>query len=88
MTFRAKADVTVTALDDELVLFDVRGSMLYTLNAVGALVWTRLSEADSTAAELVNAVTDEFDVRSGTARLDVERLLADLMDAGLVTPLP
>ena len=71
------------AVDDELVILDVRSGRYFSLNDVGALVWDRL-DGTATPADLVAAITAEFDVDEATAAADLEALLASLREAGLI----
>jgi hypothetical protein len=55
---------------------------LFILNDVGSWLWEHL-EAASAVDDLVAGVVDEFEVDEEPARLDVERFLQELVEAGL-----
>ena len=80
-------DVMMQELGDELVLLDMRSEHYFGLNEVGARVWQQMSEGCDLDT-MVRTLTEEFDVDEATLRADVERLIADLADAGLVEPAP
>lgn len=74
----------------ETILVAVRGELarlerLHVLNVVGEHIWGLL-DAKRSVAEVSADVTATFDVDAATALRDVTEFLADLEDAGLVTP--
>ena len=71
-------------VDDELVLLDVPSGRFFALNDVGSVVWDRLQD-ECSHDELVDAVVADFDVDRGVASRDVADLIAQLVDAGLVS---
>jgi len=70
-------------LDGEVVILDIPSGNYFAINDVGALIWDRL-EHDTDRTSLVEVVTAEFDVDRDAASADIEALLAQLIDAGLV----
>ena len=56
---------------------DLDLNMMITLNDTGAFLWEKLSQ-DTTQAELVAALLEEYEVDEPTARADVEEFLAIL----------
>ncbi|MDK2014343.1 MULTISPECIES: PqqD family protein [unclassified Deinococcus] len=86
MNYEANGEVLVTDLSDELALLDPRTSRMYTLNAVGRTVWQALSGDGMGEDQLVQVVTEAFDVEADQARMDIRTLLADLKREGLVRP--
>ncbi len=76
-------DVLKERLGDDLVLLRLATETYYGLNAVGARVWELLEQTGS-AKDAVAALCAEFDVLESRARADVERLVDDLLDAGLL----
>jgi hypothetical protein len=71
-------------VDDELVILDVKSGRYFSLNDVGALVWDRL-ERDCTRHDLVDAVIADYEVDHDEASQDVDELIEQLANAGLVT---
>lgn len=82
--YEVNPDVLVTDLDDELALLDPRTSRMYTLNAVGRAVWQALRVGGEREDQLVQVVTQEFDVAASQAQADIRTLLGDLDREGLV----
>ena len=58
---------------------------VFTLNEVGATIW-RLIDGQTTARELAEAVSNEYDVGAAEAEKDVVDFLRSLEDAGLIRP--
>jgi PqqD family protein of HPr-rel-A system len=75
--------LSVSKVDDELVLLDSRTGTYFGLNAVGARVFELLS-ADPSKADAIQVLLGEFDVTEERLRADIDRLLADLKEKGLV----
>ena len=70
-------------VDDEVVILDIASGQFYGINDVGSLVWDLL-EYDTTRDALIEAVTAEFDVDPAQAGDDIDSLVSQLSDAGLV----
>jgi len=68
---------------DELVILDVNSGHYFGLNDVGALIWDHL-EHDTTRDDLVDAVLASFDVDRDQATSDIDDLVTELADRGLV----
>jgi hypothetical protein len=83
--------VLATRQAGEIVLFDTAQERYFTLNDVGASVWTMLGEP-TTLAELVESIRREYEVPSDPAadlvQRDVASLLRELHSAGLVVVEP
>jgi hypothetical protein len=87
-SFRRAEGVLMTRQGEELVLLDTRAERYYTLNDVGAVAWSALTQP-STCATIVGAIQREFDVSTAPDKAvverDVARLMEQLVAAGLVT---
>ena len=70
-------------LDGEVIILDVPSGRYFGINDVGAVVWGLLDGTHDRDA-IVDAVTAEFDIDRNTAAADLDALLAQLVDAGLV----
>ena len=68
----------------ELVLLDPEDGSYYTLDEVGARIW-ELADGTRTAAEIAEALDEEFDASLDTIQADLLDLLAELTASGLVT---
>lgn len=79
----ASDDQVHTALGDETVILGLRDGVYYGLDAVGALVWS-LVATPRRVADLVLAVTAEFDVDAERCERDLLILLGELAGHGLI----
>lgn len=87
---KRSADVVARRVLDETLLVPVRGLVaqrmeIFSLNPVAALVWERLKERVS-MDDLVQAIVSEFDVDPERARTDLQALIAELEECGLLAP--
>jgi hypothetical protein len=74
-------------VDDEVVILDVPSGKYFGLNDVGALIWNLL-DGDHDHDAILDAITSEYDIDRTTAADDLDGLLADLTEAGLVVDTP
>ncbi len=72
-----------TTVDDEEVILDTEEGVYYGLNPVGAHVWELLHEP-VTVSDIVDSITEQYDVSRDRCEADVRAFVADLRDAGLV----
>jgi len=66
-----------------LAILDAGSGRLYTLNDVGARVWDLLRDG-STLSSIVTELQREYDVSVDVLSADIERLLRQFEDAGLL----
>ncbi len=70
-------------VDDELVILDVPSGRYFGLNDVGAFVWDQL-EHDCSLDDLLAAVIVEYDIDRQQASRDIDELINQLVEGGLV----
>lgn len=78
-------DVTARAVDSEVVLIHASSGALFHLNRTGAAVWSLLEGARS-VGEIVEEVARAWGRPRDGVRADVERLLGQMIEEGLVAP--
>jgi len=78
-----REDVVAREVGDETMLLDLATGTYYGLNAVGGRFWQLLEEG-KTPAQARDALLEEFEVEPPVLDRDLEALLADLADKGLV----
>ena len=83
-TVRVTPDVLHQELGGETVLLNLANESYFGLDEVGTRVWQVLGETQS-ANDVVTRLVDEYDVTVDQLRQDVERLITELADAGLVS---
>lgn len=69
---------------DELVVLDLASGIYFGLDAIGARIWKLITE-NKTFGEICDVMTDEFDVSRPDFERDLDTLMDDLRDKGLVT---
>jgi hypothetical protein len=76
-------DVLCQEIDDEVVLLKIQSQQYYGLNEVGAQMWKSLVDSGNvTAAE--DSLAKMYEIEEPVLRADLQRLLRDLLDAGLL----
>jgi len=73
-----------TNFDEEVIIMETEKGLYYQLNEVGAVIWRTIQRTPSTIGELVSAVQSDFEVGEEQCRADIEKLVGDLHEAGLV----
>jgi hypothetical protein len=76
-----------TSLGDETVILGMRDGTYYGLDAVGSRVWA-LVASPRRVSELVQAITEEFDVSPDRCERDLIALLEELSARELVREVP
>jgi hypothetical protein len=77
------AHVLTRRLDDELVLLNLDNDFYFGLDEVGTRMWEVLALAPSIDVAIDQLVA-EYDTEPQRVRNDVEKLVAELVDNGLV----
>ena len=73
-------------IENETILVPIKNnvgdmSCIYNLNAVGAFIWDHL-DGEKTLSDILNLITDEFDVSDQDAEIDVCDYISDLKEIG------
>ncbi len=84
---KASADVIYTVLEGDAVLMHLTSGVYYGLDSVGASVWQKLEEPVS-REEICRYIAETFDVEPSVCRADIQVLLTELEEAGLVETVP
>jgi hypothetical protein len=82
MNYRHNPSVVVTDLDDELVLLDPTSKQMFSLNAVGRVLWQELPRQGLNGA--LERITRAFDVTPEQARTDALTLIENLTKSKLL----
>ena len=72
------------ALGDESVILNLKNSVYYGVNPVGASVWKLLQQQQRSVAELRDAVLDEYEVESERCERELLELLEKMRSEGLI----
>lgn len=79
----ATRDHVSCSLGDEAAILNLKNSVYYGLNPVGARVWS-LVQQDRTIGEIRDVLLDEYDVEAGRCEQDLLELLNKMRDQGLI----
>ena len=83
MKLRVVEDVVFRDLAGEAVILNLDSGMYFGLNEVGTRFWHLLSEHGSTEQAITTLLT-EYEVEEECLRQDIEILIQQLIDKGLV----
>ena len=78
------SDVLAQEVSGEMVLLDLNNEQYLGLNEVGARVW-QLLEKISDMKTIYETLLSEYDVESSVLENDLNQLVADMIEAGVVT---
>ena len=82
-TFRISDGVVFRELDGEAVLLNLDSGMYYGLDSVGTRIW-QLVERHGAPDAVARAMAEEYEALPSAIRDDVDRLLAALVEKGLL----
>jgi hypothetical protein len=81
---RPASRVLERRVGDEMVLVHPETNQIYALNETGARLW-ELLPTHPTSADLVRGLREEFEGDEGEIEREVDRLVAELAQHGLLT---
>jgi hypothetical protein len=84
MTIKISDDVVFRDLAGEAVILNLATGTYFGLDEVGTRIWHVLAEHGS-QDKVVEVLLGEYEVEEGQLRTDVEQLIQQLSDKGLVT---
>lgn len=80
-------DALARELNGEVLILDLRSSHYFGLTGPGARIW-QLAEAGQDTGGIIATLTREFEGDASVIEADVERLLGELTERGLLIPDP
>jgi len=83
-TITRNPDVSVSGVDDELVMLDLEQGKYFGLNSVGAEIWHYV-EQPRQVNDVVAHLLQQYDIDEPTCRAETGKLLESLVSAKLVT---
>jgi hypothetical protein len=84
-TFTVSAQALSQEVNGETVILDLDSENYFGLNEVGTRIWQLLGEGRNTA-DIEQMLAAEYDVDEKQLRQDIDELLQQLLEAGLVSP--
>ena len=82
-SYRVPAQVLVAHLEGEAVILHMDTKRYYRLNDTAAVIWKALERGEALPG-IVSALRKEFDVAEDEATREAERVVADLVEKGLL----
>lgn len=73
-----------TTIGDETIILHESDGVYYGLNDVGSFIWNLLEDPHTIKA-ICEAVTAEYEVERERCRKDIEEMISELADKGLIT---
>ena len=83
MAYRIKANILYQALDDRILLFDLEKNVPYILNGMGSFIFSK-TDAGLVREEIAEKMSMEFQVSHDRALQDVNGLIQELVDRGII----
>jgi hypothetical protein len=77
-----EAEVAAKVMDGEAILINLSNGMYYSMDQVGASIWEMVVERH-TPQEIATGLCGTYNVSMVQAQADVDRLVAELLDASL-----
>ena len=81
--YRASNQYLYSEIDSEAVILDVNSGTYFGLNEVSNRIW-QLLQTPASKASLIEQILAEYDVSKEQVTQDVEALLEDMSNAGLI----
>ena len=82
--FIVSSDVLFQEVSGEVVLLDLASERYFGLDALGTRVWQHIDQGTQWD-DALEQIMEEYDVSREQLEMDVEALLAQLLQAGLLT---
>ncbi len=84
--YKGREDVVFTDLDDgSAVLLHLESKYYYSLNETGSFLWKLMEKAEGISEEeMIKELCENFDVKEGKAKQDVDEFIHNLSEEGLI----
>ena len=76
-------EVAAKVLDGEAIIIKFTGGMYYSMDQVGGVIWEFI-EKKKTFQEIIEGVTHRYEISFDQAKVDVERVVAELIEENLI----
>lgn len=81
--YKASSKYLYSEIDSEAVILDVNSGTYFGLNEVSNRIW-QLLQTPTDSEQLIAQILEEYEVTPEEVREDVQSLLGDMLNAGLV----
>lgn len=83
MRYQLLAHVSLTEVDDEVVLLDLNSGAYYGLNHVGAKLMAAF-QAQRSLAQATREIAEQYQIEHARVKTDITRLIEQLLDQKLI----
>jgi len=83
MSYRIKPGLITQSVDGELLVLNRQREQIHQLNPVASFIWQRL-DGQMTQEQLIEVITEKYDIEQDVAKHDLESLLNQLSDLQLI----
>lgn len=83
LSYTQNKDIIGSPIDDEMVMMDVDKGSYFGLNSMGSEIWN-LIEEPKTIQQLVNILTDEYEISQNECETEVTKFIEALVDVNLI----
>jgi len=80
---RRRTDVTRQTINGEAVILDRESQQIHQLNESGSFIWDQC-DGKTPVSEIIRCVTEQFDVEHDVAAADVNRVVEEFRNVGLL----
>lgn len=84
---RVQPHVVFALVGEESILLNTDSGQYYGLDLIGTKVWLSLAQG-ATERQICDELLEEFAVEPDALRADIQSILGQLAQRGLITPLP
>lgn len=81
--YKASTKYLYSEIDSEAVILDVHSGTYFGLNEVSNRIW-QLLQTPASEQQLLASILEEYEVSEADAVKDIQSLLTEMLDAGLV----
>ena len=81
---KLSSNLLTSDISGEAVILSPKSGIYYGLNETGATIWSKLQQQPKKVAELRESILTEYEVTSEECDRDLQEVLQDLLDNGLI----
>lgn len=78
-----ESEIAAKVIDGEAILINLSNGTYYSMDKVGGFIW-ELIKRNYSLSEIVETITEHYDVSAETAKTDVETLAMELLEEEIV----
>ncbi|MBN1527391.1 MAG: PqqD family protein [Candidatus Omnitrophica bacterium] len=79
---KRNGDIAWRVIEEEALIVDTKGNMIYPLDEVGTRVW-ELLDGETPAGDIVVRIDEEFEGEKKDLRTDIFKFLEEIINKGL-----